>query len=87
MREGGRLHLETLDRTPWPDQRSAVPLPCEAGTLVVFHGLLPHCSLPNRSPRSRLAYTLHVTDGTAAYSPLNWLQRDAGFPVRGLDAP
>jgi phytanoyl-CoA hydroxylase len=54
-----------------------------AGTLVVFHGLLPHYSAPNRSARSRLAYTLHVTDGAAAYSPLNWLQRER-LPVRGL---
>jgi phytanoyl-CoA hydroxylase len=46
-----------------------------AGTLVVFDGLLPHYSGPNRSPVSRMAYTLHVTDGRAAYSPLNWLQR------------
>ena len=73
--------------TPWPAMSEAVALPVAAGTLVAFHGLLPHCSLPNRSPRSRLAYTLHVTDGTAAYAPQNWLQRGAGFPVRGLDAP
>ena len=49
-----------------------------------FHGLLPHCSAPNRSERSRMAFTLHVTDGNAAYSPLNWLQRSAALPVRGL---
>jgi phytanoyl-CoA hydroxylase len=29
-------------------------------------------------PRSRLAYTLHATDGSAAYSPRNWLQRRPG---------
>ena len=76
--------MEPLDGTPWPDLHHALPLPVAAGTLVVFHGLLPHCSLPNRSPVSRLAYTLHVTDGRAAYSPLNWLQRSPDFPVRGL---
>jgi phytanoyl-CoA hydroxylase len=53
-----------------------------AGTLVVFHGLLPHYSAANRSPRSRLAYTLHVTDGRAAYAASNWLQRSG---VGGLD--
>jgi phytanoyl-CoA hydroxylase len=83
VREGDRLRLERLDETPWPDGSSAVPLPCAAGTLVVFHGLLPHYSAANRSPRSRLAYTLHVTDGDAVYSPLNWLQREG---VRGLAA-
>jgi phytanoyl-CoA hydroxylase len=82
VREGGRLRLDVLDRTPWPDASRAVPLPCEAGTLVVFHGLLPHYSAPNRSPRSRLAYTLHVTDGRSAYAATNWLQRSA---VPGLD--
>jgi phytanoyl-CoA hydroxylase len=61
-----------------------VPLPVPAGTLVVFDGLLPHCSAANRSGRSRLAYTLHATDASAAYAPENWLQRSAGFPVGGL---
>lgn len=81
VREGGTMRLEPLDRTPWPTQDSAVPLPCAAGTLVVFHGLLPHYSAPNRSPRRRMAYTLHVTDGRTAYAPTNWLQRGG---VRGL---
>jgi phytanoyl-CoA hydroxylase len=81
VREGRRLRLEVLDPTPWPDTAGAVPLPVAAGTLIVFHGLLPHCSAANRSPRSRLAYTLHVTDGRCAYSPGNWLQRSG---VRGL---
>lgn len=81
VRDGGTMRLEPLDRTPWPTQDSAVPLPCAAGTLVVFHGLLPHYSAPNRSPRRRMAYTLHVTDGRSAYAPTNWLQRGG---VRGL---
>jgi phytanoyl-CoA hydroxylase len=82
--EGGTLRMDKLDDTPWPGPDRAVPLPVAAGTLVVFHGLLPHYSAPNRSPRSRLAYTLHVTDGSATYSALNWLQRGAALPVRGL---
>ncbi len=81
VRDGARLRLEPLDAAPWPGSDSAVPLPVPAGTLVVFHGLLPHYSAANRSLRSRLAYTLHVTDGRAAYSPQNWLQRSG---VRGL---
>ena len=51
---------------------------------MVFHGLLPHGSAANRSPVSRMACTLHVTDGAATYSPRNWLQRAAQFPVRGF---
>jgi phytanoyl-CoA hydroxylase len=85
MCEAGHLRMHALDNTPWPAREAAVPLPVAAGSLVVFDGLLPHCSDANRSGRSRLAYTLHVTDGQARYSPLNWLQRGADFPVRSLD--
>jgi phytanoyl-CoA hydroxylase len=81
---GNAAAMEKLDATPWPDQHSAIPLPCEAGTLVVFHGLLPHYSAPNRSPVSRHAYTLHATDATAAYSKRNWLQRGPDMPLRGF---
>jgi phytanoyl-CoA hydroxylase len=76
--------MEPRGALPWPGMDLAVPLPVQAGTLVVFGGLLPHCSLANRSPRSRLAYTLHATDAGAAYDPLNWLQRSAALPVRGF---
>jgi len=57
-----------------------------AGTLVVFHGLLPHYSAPNRSSVSRHAYTLHATDAASVYSSKNWLQRTADMPVRGFQA-
>ena len=83
---GRKLKMERLDSTPWPNTGSGtVALPVEAGTLVCFHGLLPHYSGPNRSPRSRLAYTLHATEADAAYSPQNWLQRSAALPVRGFE--
>ncbi len=82
---GGRsLRLEKLDATPWPDSSTAVPVEVAAGALVMFHGMLPHYSAPNRSAHSRLAYTLHVTDGVAGYSALNWLQRLPDDPVRGF---
>jgi phytanoyl-CoA hydroxylase len=73
-----------LDATAWPSQADAEPLEVESGTLVVFHGRLPHYSAPNRSDVSRHAYTLHVVDGRAQYGPENWLQRDATLPVRGF---
>jgi len=85
VRNGDQIQMEKLDATPWPSDSTAVPLEAKAGSLVCFHGLLPHYSAPNRSPVSRHAYTLHATDGTAAYSPQNWIQRDARFPVRGFD--
>jgi phytanoyl-CoA hydroxylase len=84
VRDGDDIRMEKLDSTPWPDDSVAVPLEAKAGSLVCFHGLLPHYSAPNRSPVSRHAYTLHATDGSTHYSPRNWIQRDASFPVRGF---
>lgn len=82
--EDGAGRLERIDATPWPDESAAEPVEVEAGTLVVLHGLLPHYSAPNRSKRSRHAYTLHFVDARARYSPSNWLQRGAAFPARGF---
>ena len=84
VRHGDEINMEKLDSTPWPGNDSAVAVEVKAGTLVCFQGLLPHYSAPNRSPVSRHAYTLHATDASAAYSPQNWIQRDAAFPVRGF---
>ena len=85
LRDGQRITMEKLDATPWPDDSTAVPLEAKAGSLVCFHGLLPHYSAPNRSKVSRHAFTLHVTDARTAYSARNWIQRDASLPVRGFD--
>jgi phytanoyl-CoA hydroxylase len=82
--ENGATRMLPLDDTPWPGETEARPVEVEAGTLVVLNGLLPHYSAPNRSARSRHAYTLHVVDGTAAYDPRNWLQRRPEFPARGF---
>lgn len=81
-REGGGLVLRDLDRTPWPGGPPAV-LEVKRGSLVVLHGLLPHASGPNRSPRSRQAYSLHVIEGTARYPADNWLDR-AALPPSGF---
>lgn len=83
VRHGDRTETIVLDPTPLPDQ-GLVPLEVREGTLVVLHGFLPHGSAPNRSPRSRHAYTLHVIDGRCRYSPDNWLQRAAEMPLRGF---
>ena len=82
---GTTASIEKLDATPWPDAKNAVALEVGAGTLVVFHGLLPHYSAANRSSASRHAYTLHVTDARAVYSLQNWLQRGVDLPVCGFD--
>ena len=84
IRDGDAVRMQPLDATPWPDASTALPVEVAAGTLVCFHGRLPHCSAPNRSARSRHAYTLHATDGRAHYAPHNWLRRSAALPVRGF---
>lgn len=78
----GKATMTTLDATQWPTQTQAEPIECAAGTLVIFHGLLPHYSAPNRSPHSRHAFTLHYVDGRASYASDNWIQRPAQFPAR-----
>ena len=84
VRNGDEVRKLRIDATPWPDDGRAVPLEVSAGTLVCFHGLLPHYSAPNRSAHSRHAYSLHVTDGRSAYAASNWLQRGPELPLRGF---
>ena len=84
VRQGDRLAMEALDPAPWPGEADGVPLEVAAGTLVVFHGLLPHGSAANRSAQSRMACTLHVTDGRGHYAPHNWLQASPDDPIRGF---
>jgi phytanoyl-CoA hydroxylase len=78
-----RLRTDVIDDTPWPDI-APVAAPARAGTLVVFHGRAPHFSGPNRSDRSRHAYTMHVIDQACHYPEENWLQRGPDLPLRGL---
>jgi len=82
-REGTGTTTDVLDPTPY-DMDALVPLEVAAGTCIAFHGCLPHWSAPNTSDRSRLAYTLHVIDGTADYLADNWLQRGPDLPLRGF---
>ncbi len=84
VRQRDGFVTEPLDTTPWPSGDDIRPLEVKAGTLVVFDGLLPHASAPNRSAQSRLAYSLHIVSGRAAWSPLNWLQRRPDDPARGF---
>lgn len=79
-----RLTLRTLDATPWPDARRAMPLEVAAGTLVCLHGLLPHYSDPNRSVQSRQAYSVHAVSARSRWSSRNWLQFDEVPPLRGF---
>lgn len=80
---GGELTNDTLDDSPLPLDE-ALPLEVKQGTLVVLDGLLPHYSGPNRSGRSRHAYTLHLIDGACRYPDDNWLRRAPDMPLRGF---
>jgi phytanoyl-CoA hydroxylase len=67
--------LEVLDQTPYPSV-GELALEVKKGTLIVLHPALPHRSGPNRSSRSRHAFTLHVLERGAHYPADNWLQRN-----------
>ena len=84
-RDDGTLVTETLDDTPWPEDKTALA-EASAGTLVIFKGRTPHMSGPNRSDKSRHAYTLHVIDKACHYPANNWLQRSPDMPLRGFEA-
>lgn len=83
--EGGTT-FDALDDTPLPEPGDGrlVPFETPAGTLVLLHGQLPHYSGPNRSPKSRHAYSVHLIEGSASYPADNWLQRGDDMPLRGF---
>lgn len=85
-RDGAGVCFDELDATPLPGPSVLQPLPMRAGTLVLLHGLLPHWSGANRSPRRRLAYSLHCVEADVDYPAGNWLQRGPQLPFRRLDA-
>lgn len=82
--EGGGTRFEIYDESAWPSE-GLVPLEVRKGALVLLHGLLPHLSRANHSPRSRQAYTLHVIEADARCPEENWLQRASSMPLRGFD--
>jgi phytanoyl-CoA hydroxylase len=81
--DGAGTTTDVIDPVPY-EMDGLVPVEVEAGTLIAFSGLLPHWSAPNTSDDSRLAYTLHMIDGTADYLEDNWLQRGPDLPLRGF---
>jgi len=76
--------FEELDPAPLPSPSELTPLEVPAGTMVILHGLLPHWSDINRSPKSRHAYSLHCISATADYPEWNWLRRPTDMPLRSL---
>lgn len=61
------------------NQNQFVACPVKKGSLVLIHGLVVHQSEPNKSDKSRYAYTFHVMESKdVKYSPDNWLQLPPG---------
>ena len=89
VRSGGTTtRMDVVDDAAFPPVQAGapwVPLEAKKGTMIVLHGLLPHWSSANRSPRSRHAYAVHFVDDACAWSPDNWLLRPrASTDARGL---
>lgn len=80
----GGTRFQVLDESEWPMDK-LVPLEVKKGTLIILHGLLPHMSRPNRSPKSRHAYTLHLIESDCNYPAANWLQRSSDMPPRSFE--
>ena len=79
----GTVSYEVFDTTEWPKDKF-IPLEVSAGTLVLLDGLLPHGSYPNRSKKSRHAYSMHIIDKKCTYPSTNWLQPSQDIPFKGL---
>ena len=67
--------LSELDTAPWPETSEAIAVEVPAGSVVIFHGHMPHYSQPNLSQVSRHAFTMHMAPAEANWSERNWLQR------------
>ncbi len=67
--------FEVFDNSPLTTD-GMKPLEVKKGACIVLDGLLPHCSYPNTSSKSRQAYTIHTINPSAVYPTENWLQRD-----------
>ena len=82
--EGGKLTFEALEDSPWQEELK-LAAEAHAGTVVSFDSRTPHLSGPNRSEKSRHAYTLHLIDRDCLYPVENWLQRSSELPLRGFN--
>jgi len=73
--ENNKTSLKFKGDMPPPEDSKFVPAPIKKGGCVVIHGLVWHKSDPNKSDKSRHAYTFHVFDqGSSSWHPDSWLQ-------------
>ncbi|KAL9967453.1 hypothetical protein ACROYT_G025675 [Oculina patagonica] len=58
-----------------------IPQLTKKGSLVLIHGTVLHRSLPNKSEKSRHAYTFHIVEQqNTEWSKQNWLQPSSELP-------
>ncbi|PXF41655.1 Phytanoyl-CoA dioxygenase [Gracilariopsis chorda] len=77
----GRNSFVGEDEMEYDDQKF-VALPMKAGDVILLHGGLVHRSLPNRSEKSRHAYSIHVVrDAIGEECWLNWAGGEPFRPV------
>eukprot|EP00928_Gymnodinium_smaydae_P073292 TRINITY_DN56527_c0_g1_i1.p1 TRINITY_DN56527_c0_g1~~TRINITY_DN56527_c0_g1_i1.p1 ORF type:complete len:367 (+),score=78.58 TRINITY_DN56527_c0_g1_i1:176-1276(+) len=77
--EAGAAEQDDFDRSAF------VAVPMEAGDLLVTHGTLDHFSGPGTdADRSRETFQVHVVEGSARWSPDNWLQYPEGMRFMSL---
>jgi len=74
---------ESFGKNKIPEQWA--PIVCKKGALVVIHGYVVHMSEANASSNSRQAYTFHMVERKAKWSPDNWLQRP-NMPFKGFES-
>jgi len=79
-RESLEGKVTQLDGTPWPSAEEALALEVPAGSLIILHDHMPHYSSPNRSEKSRQAFTMHFAEEASHWSRHNWLQRPGLSP-------
>lgn len=73
-RHGDEISFDIFDDSPW-ELEKMIPLEVPRGSVIVLHGLLPHMSKENLSPKSRHAYTLHLMSSEHDYAEDNWLKK------------
>lgn len=79
-KDSNSKELLTFDRAaPCYPLSNFRPVPVAKGSCILLHGQVVHFSYPNKSEKSRHAYTFHVIETeNCAYSKDNWLQPPAG---------
>lgn len=67
--------IEYKGKMPTLYQDEFIACPVKKGSLVILDGLVIHASEPNRSDKSRLAFTFHAMETVGVkYDSDNWLQ-------------